>query len=84
MVHHLAHEVHMSHEDTSKTFLEQVVETLQAHLECTPLADAHFLGQRSHHFCSLRLLARLSDRIDEKLYRRFLEDYGGVRGLRLS
>lgn len=74
----------MSHEDTSKAFLEQVGQTFQTHLECTSLADAHLLGQRSHHFCSLRLLARLSDRIDEKLYRRFLEDDGGVRGLRLS
>lgn len=74
----------MSHEDTSKAFLEQVVETFQTHLECTSLADAHLLGQRSHHLCSLRLLARLSDRIDEKLYRRFLKDDGGVRGLRLS
>ncbi len=74
----------MSHEDTSKAFLEQVVQTFQTHLECTSLADAHLLGQRSHHFCSLRLLARLSDRIDEKLYRRFLKDDGGVRGLRLS
>lgn len=74
----------MCHEDSGEALLEQVVETLQAPLECASLAGAHLFGQRGHHFCSLRFLAGLSDRIDEKLYRRFLKDDGGVRGLRLS
>jgi len=84
VVHHLTHQVHVGHEHRRVALLEQVVHSQQALLEALALRAPHHLRQLPHRLARLRFLAGLFDRFDEKLQRRFLQDDGEVRGLRLS
>jgi hypothetical protein len=84
VVHHLPHEVDVGHEDRGVPLLEEVVDAQEALLEGFSLCAAHHVAQLRHRLAGLRLLAGLLDGLDEKLQRRFLQDDGEVRGLRLG
>lgn len=84
MVHHPSHEIDMHHENGCVSLLEEMVDPKQALLELRSLGLSHSISQLLHGLFCLRLLGSIFDGVDEKLYRRFLEDDGEVRGLRLS
>ena len=84
MVHHPPHEVDVRHEHARVSLPEEVVDALQALLEGLALRHSHELGQLAHRRTGFRFLGGGSDGLDEKLQRRFLQDYGEVRGLRLG
>lgn len=84
VVHHPSHEVDMSHEYGCVSLLEEMVDAEQALFELSPLGLSHGVGQLQHGLFCLSLLGSIFDVVDEKLQRRFLEDDGEVRGLRLS
>lgn len=84
VVHHPPHEVDMGHENGCVSLLEEMVHAKQALLKLSPLGLSHGVGQLLHGLFCLGLLGSISDVVDEKLQRRFLEDDREVRGLRLS
>lgn len=84
MIHHLPHEVHVRHEHACISLTEEMVDSEEALLEGLPLGVAHGFGQLAHRRAGFRFLGGGLDGFDEKLQRRFLQDYGEVRGLRLG
>ncbi len=84
MIHHFTHQIHVGHEHSSVTLLEEPTHALKAFLELLPLCHSHLLCQLMHRLGSFRFVSSNFDGLEEKLQRRFLQDDGGVRGLRLS
>lgn len=84
MIHHLSHEIHIGHEHRSVSLFEKVVESHETLLELVILGQTHMLSKLVHNFGSFGLLSSMFDGLEEKLQGRFLQYYGGVRGLRLS
>ena len=84
MVHHPPHEVDVGHEDAGISLAEEMADAQEALLEGLALGKAHALGQLAHRRAGFRLLGGSPYGLNEKLQRRFLQDYGEVRGLRLG
>ena len=84
VVHHLSHEVDMSHEYGCVSLLEEMVDAEQTLFKLCSLGLSHGVGQLQHGLFCFSLLSSIFDVVDEKLQRRFLDDDGEVRGLRLS
>ena len=84
MVHHFSHEVDVGHEDRGVALSEEEGQALEAAFELFLLGLAHVLCQLLHELAGFGLVLGAGDCRDEKLQRRFLEDDGGVRSLRLG
>ena len=84
MVHHPTHQVDVRHEDRRVPLLEKLTQALQALLELLALSGTHLLGQLVHGLRCLALVGSHFHGLYEKLQRRFLQDDGRVRSLRLS
>jgi len=84
VVHHASHQIHIDHENRCIPLFEEVVHALKALLELLTLCLTHHFGKLSHSLGGLDLVGCEFDVLDEKLQRRFLQNDGGVRSLRLS
>lgn len=84
MVHHFPHEVDVGHEHVRVSLSEEMVDSEEALLERLALGVTHKFGQLAHGGGCFRFLGGSLNGLDEKLQRRFLQDYGEVRGLRLG
>jgi hypothetical protein len=84
VVHHLAHEIHIGHENGSVTLFKEMVQSQQALLELLTFSNTHVLGQLLHGLGCFGLVSREFEGFNEKLERRFLQYDRGVRSLRLS
>lgn len=84
VVHHFSHEVHVHHEGGCVTFSQEMIDAEETFFEMFVFGQSHGLGQLAHGIGGFRFVGSCFDGFDEKLQRRFLEDDGGVRSLRLS
>lgn len=84
MIHHFSHEINIGHENRCITFFEKIINSKETLLKLLFFCVSHDFSKLVHCFGCICLVSSIFNRLNEKLQRRFLEDDGGVRGLRLS